>query len=713
MSKPERKPKTQPDRRYGIALGATAAVIAPVKDGSKRPDDLGALTALLEKQRRQRGQPLLWVQNLRNWSSRDIAGAVLHHLVSAAVWSETDDAEYDGMPPYRLTVATALGAEFFSEDADPDLMSKVGDQLLDAAETLGVIEKGWDDGMWGGHRVRVSDDLFRQMQGIINGARRSIIKQYPLRVPTITGTKQPHEMLIPRPDVPPRVLEAIQKLQATPWRINRAVLAVLIDEVVGKAVRDEYKTERRGERRWKKEKALIFRDEVIIQTACVLSNHEPFYIPMRLDFRGRAYQLGALTYTSGSDYARSLLEFASGEELDDSGRGWLGWHAAQMWGTRKDREVDPAPDQPLGHGWDWKDEALKRTDRWREADKPAQFLAAALALKDAQAGLRVHLPVRCDATCSGLQHLALLGRDVELAKAVNLWEDIPGMGLLGDRSVGALFLGLSQKPDFYQAVATATGFKRKEAKAVIVPLLYGAGDKATGHPKQRYKLSKALARARRGETARRTARDSRDVLEIKRAAMQLAPGALGTTNRQGVLGWFTDVAEAHRSALKTALAPEPVPIRWTTPSGFEVVQDYRLRDLNPDRPDRRVRIPLSGGRMHNFVKAVYTPLLDPGQQTKAFAANLVHSLDAAFLTELVARAPIEQWATAHDAFAVPANRMWALLGEPLTDTLRLYETDWLCVWTQAWRDYGIAVPDPPEHARGLPPEMLHGLGTLG
>jgi DNA-directed RNA polymerase len=463
-------------------------------------------------------------------------------------------------------------------------------------------------------------------------------------------------MLIERPGVPPRVEEAVNKLQRTAWRINRAVL----DQMVRKIGTD-------GE-------PLSNEEKWILGEAGMLAPFDRFYIPVHLDYRGRMHQGGGLlTYTGGSDLARGLLEFADGERLNDDGVRWLAWHAVQMWGHSQ-VSTTTFGDVTLVLLW------LREHVNWRDAKHPVQYLAAALAFEDANAGKPVHLPVRVDASCSGLQHLALLARDTELAKLVNLW-GAPGNN--DHRSRVSMAPELPE-PDFYTSVAAETGFSRKETKAVIVPLLYRAGGKALGEK---------LARARRGERARVTNKDKRDAAAIGAMAEKLAPKAFD------VLRWFKQVAIAHNS-------PEAVPIRWTAPSGFKVVQDYRYFDR------RIVKVPFDGNwvglRMRSPAEAVKT-----WKQEIALPSSVVHSLDASLLTELVARTPIEQWAVAHDAFGIPANRVWELLAANEEATRAMYETDRLAEWTTAWRTAGVNVPDPPEHAETLPPEMLRGLRALG
>jgi len=62
-------------------------------------------------------------------------------------------------------------------------------------------------------------------------------------------------------------------------------------------------------------------------------------------------------------------------------------------------------------------------DDWRDADKQFAFVAACIELSRARkdpTGFVTHLPIGFDGTCNGIQHLALLSRDDEAARLVNL-----------------------------------------------------------------------------------------------------------------------------------------------------------------------------------------------------------------------------------------------------------------------------------------------------
>jgi len=631
------------------------------------------LSALIDRERshpRGKGNKPLWLRRLGLHTARELAAAILYHVFESRLRADSAD-----VAPYALSIGTALGADFMDDAGEGPV---IGVQLLHLAAQAGVIEPLANDN---GVRVVIAQPTFDRLKAIVDGAAPHIRRKVRTVPPRGVETKQPHRMLIPRPDVPMRVLEAADKVQGTAWRVNSRVLDVLrsADVQLGMELTEP------------EEKKLAKRSAVA--QAAELLNVEKFYYPVFLDFRGRMYQRGSLlTYTSGTDYARGLLEFADGAVLDAAGLAWLSWHMAQMWGDSNAKRLE------FGNGSQWKHLAEVEALRWQDAKEAAQFLAARFAWLEALQGKPCHLPVRLDASCSGLQHLALLARDTELAQTVNLWGDSAG---LPRREIA--WLELPAQSDFYSLISEMCGAERDQVKAVLVPMLYTAGEKA---------CAEALAELRTDGRSRRPTKADRQLsAQIRAAAQQSAPRGVE------VLRWFGEVARAHNGeemgrAIAGSAQRMPEPVRWTTPSGFEAIQDYRVVDKNPTHPDRQVQITVDGRRLQ-LVKRFMLSAYDVAQQLISLPSSLVHSLDAAMLVEIVAGADIEQWAVAHDAFGVPAGKAWDLTAACQAAIEVMYGPDRLAEWVAQWRASGINVSDPPGARGSLPGQMLDGLRTIG
>lgn len=151
------------------------------------------------------------------------------------------------------------------------------------------------------------------------------------------------------------------------------------------------------------------------------------YFPHNVDYRGRAYPLPTYLNHMGADHMRSLLKFADGKELGETGLRWLKIHMANVYGFDKasfdereafatdnlDKIIESATNPLNGSRW------------WLKGEDPWQCLAACFELKAAHdlpdpTKYVSNLPVHQDGTCNGLQHYAALGGDTWGAQQVNL-----------------------------------------------------------------------------------------------------------------------------------------------------------------------------------------------------------------------------------------------------------------------------------------------------
>lgn len=103
-------------------------------------------------------------------------------------------------------------------------------------------------------------------------------------------------------------------------------------------------------------------------------------------------------------------------------------------------------------------------------------------------------------------------------------------------------------------------------------------------------------------------------------------------------------------------ASEELPVRWTTPVGFPVMQAYA------DLEKRKVKTAING-------KLVYLTMyqdkdnLDRRKQSQGIAPNFVHSCDAAHMMLTVVRAKqvgIDNFAMIHDSFGTTAGDVESL-----------------------------------------------------
>ena len=159
-------------------------------------------------------------------------------------------------------------------------------------------------------------------------------------------------------------------------------------------------------------------------TAEFLAKRGRFWTPCNIDTRGRLYGLPHFSFQR-EDHVRSLFLFAEGEPINNELR-WLEAAAAGHFGNRRTWEersdwaienrelIRAVASDPIG-----------TFDRWREADDPFSFVAVCMELCAAEKDRNyiTRFPVLVDGSCNGIQHLALMTRDEEAGRLVNLTDD--------------------------------------------------------------------------------------------------------------------------------------------------------------------------------------------------------------------------------------------------------------------------------------------------
>jgi DNA-directed RNA polymerase len=162
-----------------------------------------------------------------------------------------------------------------------------------------------------------------------------------------------------------------------------------------------------------------------------------FYFPHDLDSRGRAYPVPVILNPQGPDHVKALLEFAEGHAVENQDElNWIMIAGANAYGNDK---------VSLAERVQWvKDneelilscaENYAHDRRWHSASEPFQFLRFCFEwqkFKGEGFGYISHMVCPVDATCSGLQHYAAMLRDEVGGRSVNLIPGLPRQDVYGD-----------------------------------------------------------------------------------------------------------------------------------------------------------------------------------------------------------------------------------------------------------------------------------------
>lgn len=468
------------------------------------------------------------------------------------------------------------------------------------------------------------------------------------------------------------VKAAVNIVQETPWAINKPVLEAM--KVAWDSGRNFPGLPERHDRemppqpegyelleksdpirkKWKQDARVVYTHNAkaiagrlamssMLKVADEYADIPRMFFPHQLDWRGRMYSVPSGMSPQGPDESRSLLQFAEALPLTDRGRYWLSVHGANVFGKDK---------LPMDERAAWGASAIDRARAtvadpfadlwWTEADKPWSFLAWCydVTREDGMSAL----PVALDGSCNGLQHYSAMLRDPVGGAAVNLtpsdrpqdiYQEVANVAIETLRSISVD----PDHPNYWMARSWLDfGIDRSTTKRAVMVLPYGG----THMSCMNYVREAVQKRIKEGEP------------NPFGAELMAATGFLSTV----VWHSIGEVVVAAREAMTwlqsvaRALAGEQLPIHWTTPDGFPVVQAYM------DTKDRRVETKLFGKVLKYRVKDVLEKV-DGRRQALALPPNFVHSLDATALRRTVIAAKeegITSFAMIHDSYGTHASR---------------------------------------------------------
>ena len=508
-------------------------------------------------------------------------------------------------------------------------------------------------------------------------------------------------------------MDAVNKIQRTPWEINQNVLAVILwawdnnVEVEGLPSKEDEELppfpidgehNRDSRNSWAKIASKIHRRNLSTRSKRMLTTKvvylaekfagERIFLPCNVDFRGRVYYAPTFCNPMGNDLSRGLLQFWREEKVRNKEEArWLAIHGSNSYGNDKvsltDREqwaydnadmiksiaVDPTSDL-----------------RWIEADAPFSFLAFCFEWRVflEKGKLKTKIPVMMDATNNGLQLLSILTRCEYGCAATNVTpndEDIPA--------------------DIY-----TTARLRCES--------YMKDDAKTGHPFAQAWLDYGIDRNC-----------------LKRPTMTKPYGLTEYSCRQYVLDWFEDkihgddlpspfcekeyykavhylssnVWKAIEEILDLPkqcmdwfvevaqiVSAEGRPLQWTTPSGFVVKQDYKKVKEN------KISTWITGQAIHiNFQDS--TNKLSVVKQKNGVSPNTIHSYDSALLHLVVCESGLYDFCMIHDSFGTHSNKAQLLADTIRSEAVKMFTPDLLREWLSEIREQNpdLEFPEPPEY----------------
>lgn len=503
------------------------------------------------------------------------------------------------------------------------------------------------------------------------------------------------------------VLEGINAIQDTPWRINTRILDIM-QSVWDRGV--EIAMPQREDkplpakpididsnlvalREWKNDARSVYENnaktkakrlaiEMMLSAADDLRNDPEIYFPHQLDFRGRAYAIPIALNPQGPDHSRALLSLAKGDPIDTPrAAGWLAIQGANLWGydkvnfedrigwveERHDRILATAKD-PFSDLW------------WTEADggKTAwQFLSWIFdyaGFLTQGYGYVSSFVIYQDGSCNGLQHFSAMLRDAVGGCAVNLIpSDKPNdiYQTVADR-VNERLEGGEYEAGWMADLWKRFGITRKITKRPVMVLPYG-GTYRSCFEYVREAVQKEITSGKENPFG---------------GQLHEATSLLSSTVWKSI----ADVVVAARSAMDwlqqvaRVATKHGITLHWTTPSGFVAYQGYR------EIRSHRVKTRLQGSIVYTASIEAEGSRLDSRRQQLGISPNFVHSMDAAAMMLTIALARhngVTQFAMVHDSYGTTAAKM-----DMLSQCIR-----------EAFADMYLEHDVLEEFLRQLPPEV--------
>jgi DNA-directed RNA polymerase len=322
-------------------------------------------------------------------------------------------------------------------------------------------------------------------------------------------------------------------------------------------------------------------------------------------------------------------------------------------------------------------------ESWRRADKPFAYVGACIELAGAwarPADFVTHLPIGFDATCSGIQHLALIARDEVTGSLVNLINHDEPQDIYRVVITGVMTALETDDNEFAQwwlhrLKACEPKRKRKLLKTAIMTFAYSATEIGMSDKIIEVYYDLFQPNEAKEEHYKRTYYLAEKVME---ACRNVLPGPARLME--------------HIRALAKHCAERGRFLEWLSPTGFPVSNRYQLKKTK--------RVPLI------WYGDVYKPTIAVGALSKinelkvlnAAAPNFVHSLDAAHLIRIVLAAVSEgiiDVLTVHDSFACLAPQATRLNQIVRSELAKMY----LCydalgtLYLQNAADSNLPLPD--------------------
>ena len=463
----------------------------------------------------------------------------------------------------------------------------------------------------------------------------------------------------------------------------------------------------------------------ILALATLFKNIPQFYIPVRLDNRGRIYCMSDYLNYQGIELAKSLLLFSKGDRVFKSNKesiNYLKIFGANCYGNGIDKKS-------YQNRINWVNDNLDDILNFRngklikEADSKLLFIAFCFefnnyyqSLKSNETSYISYFPIQLDATCNGYQHLSLLMGDESLAGYLNLVNDDPESipqdfySFIGLKLNDYLNLRLSDENNKKEKYMSANKYldneeflniekniqscerllkinkNRSLVKTPIMVKPYNASlFRMIEYIKENFKKITKVFNNENGlfESIQNSLNSKDNIFYVDDSGNNIILTnndffIFITTLEKAVYTEFPKLRELNEylNRIASICTYLNISITWTLPSGLNVKQYYEDSEAIRLRPFKYKKNTFT-------IKVKKKNVINKSKQIRSLMPNLIHSLDGASLSLIVNMFYIDSFKNSkvfnffgiHDCFAVTANNIPNLIKFIKLVYIKIYTDD--------------------------------------
>lgn len=399
----------------------------------------------------------------------------------------------------------------------------------------------------------------------------------------------------------------------------------------------------------------------------------PFYINTHADWRGRIYTQSFFITYQGSELSSSLIQYFEGQTMTESGLNYLYIYGANCYNENnisKKNFIDRINWVKLNYN------KIISLDIVFILKAESVFLFTAFCLnmreleKDKNA--LIYTPIFLDATCSGIQHLAGLLKDQEVGERVNLisQDDNEDVADIYSDLIKPINEAINQYGESHKDCESFKyiELKREHIKTPIMTKNYNVSTIGIANQlRSKFKqIHKSGGSNKNDKTTSYIVPSKTNFVVLNYYQVFILAQIIdeqifkSLPSLKVIYNYFKDIIK-----LTVVLN---IPCVWFTPSGLKLTQHYNISEQN--------KVSIRFGKSSNtVVLRRKTSKLDKKKQVQAIIPNIIHSLDASHLINLINTAisnKFNQIITVHDCFGSQANDVAKLIDLVKKEFILLY-----------------------------------------